>query len=223
MPLPKQSFMSLSHDRQQLSLQFCAVQLVTHFSMCHCNSVRNLKSTDTNVSARRCNAVMKCVWILNWWYCPTSGTFKNKPAFGFRLKWPSFLCRLESQCRLLEAGRGQCGGAEREMWWFSVSLLLSLYPNLSSFARIPWMGTSTAEGEESSHFAACGGPTPLASWLLSWCLQAYSHTIHLDLLEVNAPPLSPCASRDYCLYKETGRRMLISLDHCCVYIHVEIA
>lgn len=57
----------------------------------------------------------------------------------------------------------------------------------------------TAEGEESSRSAARIGPMPPASRLLSQCLQPYSHIIHRDSLEVNAPPSSPCASTEYCL------------------------
>lgn len=89
----------------------------------------------------------------------------------------------------------------------------------------------TAEGEESSRSAAQSGPMPPTSpRALIFGLMtpqpmpaSESHIIYRGFLEVNAPPFSPCTSRVYCLYKETGRHMLISLDHCRVYINVKIA
>lgn len=168
--------------------------------------------------------------VLNLWYYPSGSTFKNKHAFGFHFKWLSSLCRLESVLLNAVQAAGSrkgsmCGSCERDVMIQCLPFAESL-TNPSSYTRILWMRTrritDSRRQKVKSHRALLLA-MPRASWLLSQCLQACPHVIHWDLLEVNAPPLSLDASREYCLYKETGRHMLISLDHCGVYINVKIA
>lgn len=52
-------------------------------------------------------------------------------------------CKVSLQMQVQAAGssKGQCGGAVREIWWFSVSPLLGLWPNPSSCTRTFWRRT----------------------------------------------------------------------------------
>lgn len=102
----------LAFARYFILILYVSLKLSEEFK-CHVSGA-NFMSSD-----------IKCVW--SW----IDDTFKNKHhVFGFDFRDSVLVADWKVSywvsCRFLEAGRGQCGGAVREIWWFSVFPSLSL-------------------------------------------------------------------------------------------------